>query len=84
MCDQPGRKKLYWMEIKDARNMRLLLGNICVHARIRAHVLSPSLVIPQAFPSGSHGRLEIKPCWESYHKAICQSAVLKGRLLGCD
>lgn len=85
MCDQPGRNILYWMEIKDATNMRLgiawvLETVVCMLAFML--VASDS----EGFPPWVSRQpvFKIRPWWQSDHKTICQSAVVKGCLLGCD
>lgn len=45
------------MEIIDAQNMKLGVARLLETFAVYAHNSSSSLVIPQAFPSGSHACL---------------------------
>lgn len=85
LCDQPGRKIVYGMEIIDAQNVKL--GAASVDYRKRSCVLTlqaPLWQFHRHFPAGLTPVFGIKPCWQSDRKTICQSAVLKGCLLSRD
>lgn len=47
-------------------------------------LLTPLCQFHRHFPADHMPVFEIKPCWQSHHKTICQSGVGNGCLLDCD